>query len=82
MAQLIVRNLDDDLKERLQKRARGHGRSTEEEVREILRTAVGAGGAAPKALGSSLAKRFQRIGLSGEIQELRGIEVRPARFRA
>jgi plasmid stability protein len=51
MAQLIVRNLDDELKERLQKRARRHGRSTEEEVREILRTAIGAGGGEPRALG-------------------------------
>jgi len=37
MAQLIVRNLDDDVKQRLQQRARRHGRSTEEEVRSILR---------------------------------------------
>ena len=37
MAQLVVRNLQDDVKARLQLRARRHGRSTEEEVREILR---------------------------------------------
>jgi hypothetical protein len=36
-AQLVVRNLDDDVKAKLQQRARQHGRSTEEEVREILR---------------------------------------------
>ena len=82
MAQLIVRNLDDDLKARLQRRARRHGRSTEEEVREILRTAVGAGGSAPKALGSSLARRFEGIGLREDIEELRGSQARPARFRA
>ena len=40
MAQLIVRNLEDDVKAKLQQRARQHGRSTEEEVREILRAAV------------------------------------------
>lgn len=81
MAQLIVRNLDDDLKARLQRRARKHGRSTEAEVREILRIAVGAGGSKPRALGSSLATRFKGIGVREEIQELRGGEARPAKFR-
>jgi plasmid stability protein len=28
MAQLVVRNLDDDVKAKLQRRARRHGRST------------------------------------------------------
>ena len=41
MAQLVVRNLDDDVKVKLQQRAKQHGWSTEEEVREILRNAVG-----------------------------------------
>jgi plasmid stability protein len=82
MAQLIVRNLDDDLKERLRKRARRHGRSTEEEVREILRTAIGTGGGEPKALGSTLVRRFQKIGLRETIEELRGSEPRPARLKA
>ncbi len=36
MAQLIVRNLDDALKERLRRVAASHGRSMEEEVRTIL----------------------------------------------
>jgi plasmid stability protein len=40
VAQLGVRNLDDDVKAKLQQRAIQHGRSTEEEVREILRNAV------------------------------------------
>jgi antitoxin FitA len=40
MAQLVVRDLEDDVKARLQHRARRHGRSVEEEVREILRDAV------------------------------------------
>jgi plasmid stability protein len=81
MAQLLVRNLEEGLKARLQQRARRHGRSTEEEVREILRAAVGAGTQEPKALGSSLAARFRRIGLTEDITELRGQEARPSRFR-
>ncbi len=40
MAQLIVRNLDDDLVRRLKQRAAEHGRSTEEEHRQILRTTL------------------------------------------
>jgi plasmid stability protein len=40
MAQLVVRNLDGDVKERLRERAAKHGHSMEEEVREILRAAV------------------------------------------
>jgi antitoxin FitA len=40
MAQLIVRNLDDELVERLKRRATEHGRSAEAEHREILRQAL------------------------------------------
>lgn len=40
MAQLVVRNLDDALKERLRRTAAQHGRSMEEEVRIILHTAL------------------------------------------
>ena len=40
MAQLIVRNLDEDLVVRLKRRAAEHGRSAEAEHREILRQAL------------------------------------------
>ena len=40
MAQILVRDLEDDVKTRLQRRAKRHGRSMEEEAREILRNAV------------------------------------------
>lgn len=40
MAQLVVRNLDDDLVQALKERAARHGRSTEAEHREILRGAL------------------------------------------
>ncbi len=36
MASITIRNLDDDLKKRLRLRAAEHGRSMEEEAREIL----------------------------------------------
>ena len=41
MANITIRNLDDDLKARLRKQALSNGRSMEEEVRRILRQAVG-----------------------------------------
>ena len=40
MAQLVVRNLDDEVKAKLRRRAEAHGQSMEEEVRAILRDAV------------------------------------------
>ena len=40
MAQLIVRNVDDDLVKRLKQRAAEHGRSAEEEHRQLLRAAL------------------------------------------
>jgi antitoxin FitA len=82
MAQLVVRNLDDDVKAKLQRRARRHGRSTEEEVRDILRSAVREEGAPLAPLGSRLRARFARIGLDEDIPELRGQPARPAEFNS
>ena len=41
MASITIRNLHDDVKRRLRIRAAEHGRSMEEEAREILREVVG-----------------------------------------
>jgi len=80
VAQILIRQLDDDLKAKLQRRAKEHGRSTEEEVREILRNAVRDQDRAPAALGSRIAARFAgEIGLDEDLVELPG-QVRPARF--
>jgi plasmid stability protein len=78
MAQLLVRRLDDSLKEALQRRARAHGCSTEEEVREILRAAVRAEQPAPVQLGSKIASRFRGEGLERDLPELRGHPARAA----
>lgn len=40
MAQVLVRQLDDKLVERLKKRAKEHGRSLQSEVKTILEDAV------------------------------------------
>ena len=41
MANITIRNLEDEVRTRLRVRAAGNGRSMEEEVRQILRKAVG-----------------------------------------
>ncbi|HEV3456148.1 MAG TPA: ribbon-helix-helix protein, CopG family [Thermoanaerobaculia bacterium] len=82
MGQIVVRRLDDDVKAKLQRRARRHGRSTEEEVREILRNAVRSEGGARAPLGSRLAARFAGVGLGEDIPELRGQPVCPADFES
>jgi plasmid stability protein len=80
VAQILIRQLDEDLKARLQRRARRHGRSTEEEVREILRNAVRDDDQAPTRLGSKISARFGKVGLQDPIPELRGSPVQPAHF--
>jgi plasmid stability protein len=80
MAQLLVRNLDDDIKSKLQQRARRHGRSTEEEVREILRNAVWNDTQRTEPLGKGLRALFGEIGLEEDIPEWRGHPAEPATF--
>lgn len=81
MAQLLVRNLESDVKARLKRRAERHGRSMEEEARRILRDAVNVEGVGRGGLGSRIARRFAGWRLRGDIPELRGHPARPARFR-
>ena len=61
MASITIRNLDDDVKRRLRVRAAEHGRSMEEEARDILRQVVGQPGA-PKNLGQTIHARFAAVG--------------------
>lgn len=78
LAQLLIRNLEDDVKRRLRERARRHGRSAEEEAREILRTAVMAPDEQPEPLGRRLRQLFEGIGIDADIPELRGHPASPA----
>ena len=80
MAQLIVRNLETDVKARLERRAEKHGRSMEEEARHILREAVKPKGGSRAGLGSRIARHFRRAGLTEDVVEFRGYPARPARF--
>lgn len=80
MAQLIVRDLEEEVKARLQRRAARHGRSMEEEVRQILRNALKEENRPSAKLGSRIAARFARIGLTKPLPALRGQSPRPPDF--
>ncbi len=81
MAQLVVRNLEEEVKARLQRRARRNRRSMEEEVRDILRAAVLkeektlVGG-----LGTELSKLFPKSGPDFVIEEFKGDDLEPPTF--
>lgn len=81
MAQLLVRNLENSVKARLQRRAKRHGHSMEEEVRDILRAAVlkeektTTGG-----LGTELSKLFPKTGPDFVIEEFKGDDLEPPTF--
>ncbi len=79
VAQLLVRNLDEDVKRRLQERAAQRGHSMEEEVRDILRAAA-ASDDQPRAepLGTRIARRFAGLGFREDLPELHGHAARPA----
>jgi antitoxin FitA len=81
MAQLVVRNIEDDVKERLRRRAQRRGRSMEDEARDILRNAVMIEPRDDEGAGTKLAKRFAKACLDFEIPEMRGQKVRPVSFK-
>ena len=80
MAQLVVRNLEEVVKVGLRRRAARHGRSLEEEVREILRNAIREENEPAPPLGSRIAARFAEIGFEDDVREDRGMPARPADF--
>lgn len=62
MASITIRNVDESLKRRLRMRAAAHGRSMEEEARDILRSAL-ATDMPPKAkLADAIRARFAPLG--------------------
>ncbi len=77
MAQVIVRNIEDDVKAGLKARATQHGWSMEEEIRQILRRAVSEEAQARPRLGSRIAARFAGAGLTEPLPELHGQAIEP-----
>lgn len=62
MATLTIRQLDEKTKARLRIRAAHHGRSMEEEAREILRSTLAAARPASTNLAECIRRRFAPLG--------------------
>lgn len=78
MAQIVVRQIEDRVKDRLKARARLHGWSMEEEVRQILRQAVEEPvDELPAGLGTRIAARFSSVGLSEPLPTWGGQAIEP-----
>jgi plasmid stability protein len=80
MAQFVVRNIEVEVKTRLQRRATRHGRSMEEEVRDILRDAVKEEDSSAGGLGTGISSLFEKVGFDTDIPELRGHKITPVPF--
>lgn len=62
MGTLTIRQLDEKIKTRLRVRAAHHGRSMEEEAREILRSTLSAASPAKRNLAETIRRRFAALG--------------------
>lgn len=62
MASITIRRLEEVTKERLRVRASSHGRSMEEEAREILKVALARKSAGARNLAEAIRKRFAPLG--------------------
>jgi plasmid stability protein len=62
MASMTIRNIDEALKARLRVQAAKHGRSMEDEARDILRTALSSGSARASSLVKSIRARIEPLG--------------------
>lgn len=62
MASIVIRNLEEALKGKLRVRAARHGRSMEEEARQILRAALVEKIAAPTNLFAAIRRRIAPLG--------------------
>jgi plasmid stability protein len=86
MAQLIVRNLEDTVLNKIRKMAQSHGWSMEEEVRDILRAVVASDRQQTDqpGLGTRISQRFADCNLGDDFQipEWRGLATRPASFES
>lgn len=77
MATLTIRQLDEKTKTRLRVRAAHHGRSMEEEAREILRSALIASAQPKRNLAEAVRQRFAPFG-GLEVELPRRDAMRPA----
>ena len=84
MALILVRNLEDQLKVRLQRRAKRNGHSMEAEARDILRNALREDEAQSVGFGTASVALFsgQGIFLEEPIAELRDIRLQVPDFES
>jgi plasmid stability protein len=83
VAQILIRNLDDQVKARIQRRAQRNGRSMEAEVREMISIAtLEEGKTCEVGFGTATAALFRNCGLreGEEIPEMRGFKLEPIHF--
>jgi antitoxin FitA len=62
MASMTIRNIDEKLKARLRIQAAKHGRSMEDEARDILRSALSTTSLRTTSLAKSIRRRVESIG--------------------
>ena len=62
MAVITIRNIDEAIKRRLRLRAAMHGRSMEDEARDVLRSALSTDVPRPRNLGQAIHERFRLLG--------------------
>lgn len=62
MASMTIRNIDDRLKQRLRVRAATHGRSMEDEARDILKMVLAQQETAAADLAGAIRARLQPLG--------------------
>lgn len=62
MASMTIRNIDEQLKIRLRMRAAKHGRSMEDEARDILRTALSSGSRRSRRLVDDIRAHIEPLG--------------------
>jgi plasmid stability protein len=77
--QVLVRNLDETVKSRLQRRAKQHDHSVEQEIRDILRDALKEDDRPRKGLGTEIAELFKDIEIEKPIPKLK-IKLRVPKF--
>ncbi|OYX55770.1 MAG: plasmid stabilization protein [Brevundimonas subvibrioides] len=79
MAVMTIRNIDDAIKNRLRLRAAMHGRSMEDEARDILRSALSTEIPRPRNLGQAINERFGALG-GVDLPDLSREAIRPVDF--
>lgn len=81
MAQFVVRNLEDDVRDKLREQARRAGCSMEEYIRDILRRHALAKPVEPeKGLGTMIVERFKDCALEEPLEQYKWDIAKPMEF--